>query len=228
MPLSDALFETRIARHVQLPYLLYTVNQPAPPEGYPLLLFLHGSGERGTDLSLLRQHSLPRLLADGLDFPGLVLMPQCPPNSIWSLFQEGLIALLNDIQDHFAVDAARICLMGLSMGGAGAWDLVLHSPDVFAGLVAICPPNRWIFGYPDQLIHVRHIPVWQFHGETDSVVAVEDSRELASVFRALGGEIRLTIYSNTGHNAWKPAFQEPELWPWLLNLRRQAPETSQT
>lgn len=218
MPTTANRFTTTVALRVDLPYLLHRPRDHAAREDWPLVLFLHGSGERGDDLSLVAREGLPRRLADGLDFPAVVLAPQCPQGHVWAQHFDAVMALLARVSEAERVDPDRVVVTGLSLGGASACHLVSTHPERFAALAPMCGPWSWYYVTPA----MARLPLWAFHGDTDAVVSVEDSRRLVARVRELGGVARLSEYPSVGHDVWRPAFDDPELLTWLVTQRRAA------
>src|SRR5205085_1766253 len=154
---------------------------------WPLILFLHGAGERGTDVWKAATHAPPKNVIEQPDFPFIVVSPQCPENRIWS--KDLLLALLNEIEDKYAVDKKRIYLTGLSMGGYGTWDLGLAFPEKFAALAPICGGGELISLFlssrekPEAL---KTLAVWAFHGGKDDIVPVEESERMVAALKKAG------------------------------------------
>lgn len=201
---------------VDLPYLLHVPDGPAPSGGWPLVLFLHGSGERGDDAEQLRRQGLPKRLEEGLAFPAIVLSPQCPVGDVWPQHFPAVLHLLDAVAARHGADPDRIVATGLSLGGAGTVHLVAAHPERFAALAPICGP--WTAYYANAAM--ARLPLWAFHGDADRVVPVADSRRLVARVRELGGEPRYTEYPGVGHDAWASAYADPELLDWLLDARR--------
>ena len=168
-------FERTITTTVGAAYLLYL------PEGYgaepdrrwPLILFLHGRGESGSNLDRVKRHGLARRLDEGLELPAIVVSPQCPAGGWWTT--DVLSALLDEVSEQYAVDADRVYVTGLSMGGYGTWALARRYPDRFAAIAPVCGG-----GDPARACTIRHVPVWAFHGAKDDVVAFEKSEEMVA------------------------------------------------
>lgn len=163
-------FHATIQTVVSLNYLFYT------PKGYqssekefPLVLFLHGIGERGSDLELAKLFGIPKEIEEGVDFPFLVVSPQCPEDTIWANELDALHALLEGTIRDFRVDTSRIYLTGLSMGGNGAWHLAAAYPSMFAAVVPICGWANPLIGFPERIKVLKDVPVWAFHGAEDEV-----------------------------------------------------------
>lgn len=210
-------FETRVTRNVDMGYLLYL-----PPEygetkkDWPLMLFLHGMGERGDDLEMVKKHGPPKLIAGGRDFPFVVVSPQCPGWSWWATEVEALDALLDNICGRYRVDEDRIYLTGLSMGGFGTWALAAHRPDRFTAIAPICGG-----GEPEDAGKIAHLPIWVFHGAQDPLVPVKRSKEMVEALKEAGGDPKLTIYPDAGHDAWTRTYENQELYDWFLEHSRK-------
>ncbi len=216
MTQSAHTFAAELVTAVRLPYLLYLPEGVETRRDWPLILFLHGSGERGTDSSMVRREGLPRRLDEGLELPAVVLSPQCPDGQVWAQQYPAVMALLEAVTEQVGVDPDRVVLTGLSLGGAGIVHLAATHPERFAGLAPICGP--WTFYYVTP--EMARVPLWVFHGEDDPVVSVEDSRMLVSRVEELGGEARLTTYPGVGHGAWREAYADEALLEWMLTRQR--------
>lgn len=198
------------------------------PDGYdagdedaawPLMLFLHGSGERGDDLDLVAVHGPLKEIREGTAFPFVLVAPQLPAERpYWDARELG--ALLDHIEATHRIDAGRIYVTGLSMGGYGTWDLVLHYPDRFAAVVPICGGS-----FPFRARTLARTPIWAFHGALDVIVPLERSAEMARAIQAVGGDVKLTVYPETGHDSWTATYANPALYEWLLSHQRK-PEKS--
>lgn len=185
----------------------------APERRWPLIVFLHGGGERGHRLADARIHGLPKLLDAGTRVPAIVVTPQCEPDTDWD--PHLLHALLLALQARWRIDARRVTATGLSMGGAGCWAWAMHYPDDLAGIAPVCG-----FGRATRIARMRAVPARAYHGEDDTVVPAQASRDLVAALRGAGGQAELTIYPGVGHDAWTPAYADPALLPWLLARQR--------
>jgi predicted peptidase len=184
---------------------------------WPALFFLHGAGERGTDFDGVTRHGPPRIAREQADFPFVIVAPQCPPDQRWQVSL--LLQVLDTAMQTFPIDPARVYLTGISMGGAGAWQLAAAAPDRFAALVPICG-----YGDPNSVGPLRRIPTWVFHGARDTVVLAERSTTMARALEQAGGDVSLTIYPEAGHvGAWERAYADPQLFVWLLQQRISGP-----
>jgi predicted peptidase len=210
---------TETGKTVRVRYLLYLPPLYAESdERWPLMLFLHGAGERGADLEKVKIHGPPKLIAaEGKDFPFVIVSPQCPEDGWWSdeVQIETLDALLDHIVDRYRIDQHRIYVTGLSMGGFGVWRMAARYPDRFAAIAPICGG-----GDPKDAASIRHLPVWAFHGAEDKVVAVERSQEMVDALEKAGGDVTFTVYPQAGHDSWTQTYDDPELYEWFLKHRR--------
>ena len=180
---------------------------------WPLLLFLHGAGERGHDVELVKRHGPPKLIEAGRDFPFVVVSPQCPTGKRWNIF--ALEALLDQVVREHRIDADRVYLTGLSMGGFGVWGMALRNPDRYAAIVPICGGGEARYAHA-----LRDLPVWAFHGDQDEIVALQRSQEMIDAIRAAGGSPRFTVYPGVAHDSWTATYDNPEVYAWLLEQRR--------
>lgn len=194
---------------VNLKYLLYLPAEYEQQESSPLLLFLHGAGERGDDLEQVKRHGPPALIETGKEFPFIVISPQCPAGKWWEPVE--LACLLDEIEEKYKVDKRRIYVTGLSMGGFGTWSLAAHQPDRFAAIVPICGGGETFTTRP-----YSHVPVWVFHGDEDSIVPLSRSEGMVEAMKAAGGAVKFTIYPGVGHDSWSETYRNEELYTWLL------------
>jgi predicted peptidase len=179
---------------------------------YPLLIFLHGSGERGNNLELVKKHGPPSFVENRPDFPFITVSPQCSDGAHWAFKVEELQAMLEKLLTKYRIDTNRIYLTGLSMGGFGTWAWACSQPDQFAAIAPVCGG-----GYPYYTYELIKTPVWAFHGESDDVIPVMKTVEMVEAVNANGGSARMTIYPGVGHDSWVNAYKEEELYIWLLS-----------
>lgn len=217
-------FKSRLTRTVSLNYLLFLPRDYARrrAERWPLILFLHGAGERGTDLAKVKVHGPPKLVATRPDFPFIVVSPQCPEGEIWD--SEALLALLDHVLARYRVDPGRVYLTGLSMGGYGTWALGLRAPERFAAIAPICGGGDVLpvhLGPGERNPALRTLAVWAFHGAKDTVVPLQESERMVEALRRAGcQEVKLTVYPDAGHDAWTATYAKQELYDWFLQHRR--------
>jgi predicted peptidase len=209
--------ECMIEQTVRLRYLLFLPQDYGtnPDRKWPLILFLHGAGERGDDLELVKIHGIPKIVERQHDFPFVVLSPQCPDETTWWDHHRTLKALLDETVANYAVDVDRIYLTGLSMGGYGTWGLAMAYPKLFAAIAPICGG-----GFPEFVSQLKDVPVWAFHGAEDDVVKLEAGQRMVDALRACGGNVRFTVYPGVRHDSWTRTYDNPELYEWFLQHTR--------
>lgn len=184
------------------------------PRTWPLMIFLHGSGERGDDIAKVKVHGPPKLADHDRNFPFILISPLLPAQEDWDIVK--LRQILEHALDTLPVDTDRVYLTGLSRGGHATWRWGAASPARFA---ALAPVAGW--GDASTACALQDVPVWAFHGDRDDVVEPEGSFAMARAIRACGGrKNRLTIYPDLGHNSWDPAYSDPALYLWLLSQSR--------
>lgn len=217
-------------------YLVLKPVEMKVGEEYPLVLFLHGAGERGDDPAKALRH-FPGLMAKPEHrekFPCYLIIPQCREGEQWvnapwtdlkttpmakepSAMLDMAMKVLDKSLREFPVDQSRVYLTGLSMGGYGSWELAMRTPDVFAAVAPICGG-----GDESQAAKLKHIPIWTAHGDADTVVPVERSRRMALAVKDAGGNVHYVEYPKVAHNSWTPAYTDPEgLLPWMFKQKRQ-------
>jgi predicted peptidase len=214
---SNNTFEKQITKTLSAKYLLYLPKDygKEPGKKWPLMMFLHGSGESGDNLEKVKMHGPHKLVAGGKEFPFLVLSPQSPGGG-WNT--EVLGALLDDVMKRYSVDEDRVYLTGLSMGGYGTWDMAMSYPDRFAAIAPICGGSTsW------KARRIKHIPTWIFHGAKDPVVPVRNGQEMYDAMKAAGADVKITIYPEAQHDSWTVTYDNPELYTWFLSHKRGAP-----
>jgi predicted peptidase len=208
-------------------YLLYAPAAYAqePRRRWPLIVFLHGSGERGTDPVLVAKQPLPKTLATTTTFPAVVLSPQlAPPYAWWSDAIGSLDRLVRRVEARYRIDPHRVYLTGLSLGGFGTWHYALDDPGRFAALVPIA--GGYVQGsrqVPSGICRLRNTPIWAFAGTADTIVYPYQSEVLVDALRACGSKVvRFTLYRGVDHfGTWPRAYAEPALWRWLFAQRRR-------
>lgn len=203
-----------------LPYLLHTPAGEADGP-LPLILFLHGSGERGSDPQLVKKYGLPRDLENRPDFPFVVVSPQCPADVRWTELGDEIMAVLDAVLNSASIDRSRIYLSGFSMGGQGAWNLAVEYPDLFAALAPVSgrvPPAP---DFLDRLCRIAALPVWAAHSDGDEMVPSETTQTMVERLRACGGDVHFTLYHGLNHGQTCDAFfQGDALAEWFLSHRR--------
>jgi predicted peptidase len=192
----------------------YYIRYPAgyqTGEKYPVILFLHGAGTRGSDMKVLKENSFFRLTAALPEFP-FVAVAALREEGTWFERFETLMELVRFILGNPFADRNRIYLMGPSMGGYGTWQLAMSMPEYFAAICPIC--GGGMYWNAERL---RDVPVWAFHGAKDVVVRLEESVKMTEAVNACGGNARLTVYPQREHDAWTDTYSNPEVFRWLLS-----------
>lgn len=194
-------------------YLLFTPREYGTQSSWPLLLFLHGSGECGDNLELVKQHGPPKLIAAGKDFPFIVVSPQLPTDKWWEPIE--LLTLIDKICSMYPVDSSRIYVTGISLGGFGTWALAAYASQRLAAIVPICGGGETLWAE-----RIKDLPVWAFHGAHDTIVPLERSQAMIEALEKVGGTPKLTIYPEAGHDSWTVTYDNPALYEWLMAQKR--------
>lgn len=187
---------------------------------WPVMLFLHGSGERGDDLKLVKVHGPPKLVDRRPDFPFIVVSPQCPKDRSWNgeVQLHVLAELIDSVLTRFATDRERVIVTGLSMGGFGSWSLTAKHPARFSAAVPICGG-----GDPDMAGKLKSVPFWVFHGAKDFGVPLKLSESMVAAIEKVGGSAKLTVYPEAGHDSWTETYKNEAVYDWMLAQRRTSP-----
>lgn len=223
-----------------LPYRILYPKDFSTSKQYPVVLFLHGAGERGNDntTQLVHGSALFSNEENRLNFPAIVIFPQCPKEDYWSnvavnrnqqplglkfQYDKGptkalqlTMALMDSIVNESFVKKDQVYVMGLSMGGMGTFEILYRKPDMFAAAIPICGGGDT----EAAKIYAAKVPLWIFHGAQDNVVAPQLSLDMAAKIMEYGGQPNLSLYGDANHNSWDPAFKEPGLLAWLFSLKQ--------
>jgi predicted peptidase len=203
----------------RIEFLLYLPKEyeTDPSTRFPLVLFLHGAGERGTNVNIVATHGPPKQALAGRDFPFILVSPQCPEKKRWE--NDSLMGLLDHLESTLRVDKHRVYVTGLSMGGYGTWSLAQSFPGRFAAVAPICGGGNASATRASP--ELMTLGVWAFHGEKDDVVPVMQTKQMVESFKQAGvKDITMTIYPEDKHDSWTDAYNEPEIYNWLLRHRR--------
>lgn len=195
-------------------YLLYLPEGYSEEKKYPLLVFLHGAGERGDDLELVKIHGPPKLIEAGRDFPFIIVSPQVPLDEWWS--PDTVVWLTKEIIENYSVDTERVYLTGLSMGGFGTWSTAVKYPQMYAAIAPICGG-----GDPSKAHRIKDIPIWVFHGAKDDIVPFGRSEEMYEALKEYGN-IEFTVYPEANHDSWTETYENPEFYEWLLSHKHES------
>jgi len=230
-PATGFLYKTLTLDGQTCPYAVYVPPDYAPDRPWPVILFLHGSGERGNDGFLQTEVGIGTAIRRNHRLvPAIVVLPQCRPNEDWTgPMAQMALRCVEQTSREYRLDGDRVYLTGLSLGGQGVWHIAASLPDRFAAIVPICGFAEYgpDTGVADRIAaRLAHVPVWCFHGETDDRVPVAKAREMIAALRKTGGEPRYTEYKGADHSIWDRTYSDPELWKWLLAQRRGAHPTT--
>lgn len=179
----------------------------------PLVLFLHGVGERGDNIDHVETHGIPKLIASGKKFPFITVAPQCPMYEWWSRSEmvKSLVLLIEKLKNEYRIDYNRVYVTGLSMGGFGTIAIVNERPDLFAAAIAVCGGADF-----SNYNRLKEVPIWLFHGEKDDVHPVEYSQIIYDGLKNINSEVKLTVYDGIDHNSWDLTYDNEDIYKWLL------------
>lgn len=214
-------FEKKVVKSLHLKYLLYLPKSYIDEnKKWPLVLFLHGAGERGNDLEIVKRNGIPKIADKDDSFSFVAVSPQCPEESTWQNHFDALDLLLEEIEKTYSIDKNRIYVTGLSMGGYGTWDFAMRYPDRFAAIIPICGGST----YPELVGVLKDLPIWAFHGAKDDIVPVGESRVLVNILKKYNGNIKYTEYPEAGHDSWTETYNNTKIYEWLLEQKRNNPD----
>lgn len=194
--------------------LKYLYCSPNTDDIIPLIIYLHGAGSRGSELSQMSHAGPIGELEKGRKIPARIVAPQCCGDTWFELF-ETLTDFAENTANESGVDKSRIYLTGVSMGAYAAWQLAMTKPDMFAALVPVCGGGMYW-----NAARLKNMPVWAFHGALDEVVFPEESVKMVRAINKNGGNAKITMFEKADHNAWDPAFSLDEMWEWMLSQKR--------
>lgn len=194
----------------------YILDFPQKAKGnVPLIVFLHGSGERGTDLEMVKAHS-PFTYKNLIKEPVAILAPQCPAGSWWDTVT--IYNLIKEIQKKYKIDASRIYLTGLSLGGWGTLKLAMEHPEMFAAVVPVCAPTDQIM--TSNMNQFKDLNIKIFHGGMDDIVLPENAFRFYQALHPVNPKAELIIFPNDNHNSWDSTYSDPKLYEWMLSKRK--------
>ena len=202
-------FKMEITMEVNINYLVYLPEDYNGQESWPLMIFLHGAGERGSNIEKVKVHGPPKIVEEK-EMPFIIVSPQCPAEQWWKAGELNL--LLDEVIETYKVDTERIYLTGISMGGFGTWAWAAEHPDRFAAIAPICGG-----GEPRMANSLAGIPAWVFHGAKDRVVPLTSSSEMVDALRKVDADVKFTVYPEAGHDSWTETYDNPELYEWFLS-----------
>jgi predicted peptidase len=226
---SAQTFHKKISKSLDYQYLLFLPRDYKAKRGerWPLMLFLHGAGERGTNVWRADFHGPSKYIVNHPEFPFVMVTPLCPSNQVWSV--EILSNLLDETIKKYRIDTNRVYLTGLSMGGFGTWDMALAMPSRFAAVIPIAGGgndgaivlSRLGYCSKEYVQALKSLPFWVFHGGKDAAVDPDESDRMVKSLQRLGvAEVKYTVYPDANHNSWERTYNNPEIYDWLLQHRR--------
>lgn len=195
----------------------YYVYEPKreKEEKLPLVVFLHGAGERGDgegELDKIFNIAIPRMIKEGKKYPAVVLMPQCPSNMVWNDIVFALKNLIDSIVLKYNIDDKKISITGISMGGYGTWEMGMLFPEFFSAMAPVCGG-----GLSWRCFLLKDTPIWAFHGDQDEVVPITNSLELVDAVNKNDGQAKLTILPKHGHDIWHQVYEQTDIIEWLIS-----------
>ncbi|MGG7076594.1 prolyl oligopeptidase family serine peptidase [Clostridium sardiniense] len=179
---------------------------------FPMILFLHGIGERGDDINLVKKYGIHRYLKD-IDIPFSVLSPQCHNNNFWDMHFLDIEILLKEVAKQYRVDINRICLVGISLGAYGAWNFAMQRPNLFKSIVSVAGGAM----LPKYANIIKHIPIYIAHGQNDKEVDVSESLVIAEALTKVGANVKVDIDLNMGHELCTKIFEKNDIYEWMIN-----------
>lgn len=217
--ISEGSFNEEVSRNVSLNYLLYKPeNYKNTSEKFPLIVFLHGAGERGDNLDKVKIQGPLKYIEEGNTINAVVLAPQCPDSIYWQ--PHDVAALIKKTISTEKIDTDRVYITGLSMGGYGTWATAVEYPELFAAAVPVCGAiYRPAYRNP---VHLKEMPIWVFHGALDDVVYIENSNKMVMALKQAGNEkVKYTVYPFANHNSWSETYSNPEMYKWMLKQTKK-------
>jgi predicted esterase len=201
--------------NIPVNYLLYLPQDynKDTTKKWPMMVFLHGAGEVGTDIEKVKVNGPPKLIEQGKQFPFIVVSPQAPQGEGWE--PQVIIRLVRGLQSKYKIDKERIYLTGLSMGGFGTWAIAAKFPNTFAAIAPVCGG-----GDTADIMKLKRMPVWCFHGAKDDIVKPEESYRMVNALKKFNREVKLTVYPDANHDSWTPTYNNDSLYTWLLQHKK--------
>ena len=197
----------------QMKYLIKFPEDYSSDKKYPALIFMHGAGTKGNNLDLVKANPFFKITEKHQNFPFIVFAPQCHTDT-WFDIMETVNAFVEYVSKKEYVDSQRVCLMGASMGGYAVWQMAMGNPSLFAAIVPICGGGMYW-----NARRIAKIPIWAFHGDSDSVVKPEESEKMVNTVNKVGGDAKLTLYKDCGHDAWSQTYSNAAVFEWLLSQK---------
>ncbi len=208
----------KITKDIAVNYVLqFPDDYKKSKHDWPLIIFLHGAGERGDDLSKLYIHGPLKYIENGNKLDAVILAPQCPEKQVWDM--DVLTTLIKEVVMKYRINFTRVYLTGLSMGGYGTWELAIKHPEMFAAVAPIC--GRINYPFLENAKNLKDKPIWVFHGAKDEVVPIINSERMVQALKNAGANPKFTIYPEAGHDSWSKPYSDPKFYEWLLNQEQK-------
>ena len=205
-------FKKSFTQEVSSNYILDLPKDYSERTDWPLVVYLHGYSESGNDLEMVKQNGPPKLVAEGKQFPFVVVSPQCPSGFYWR--GNVIMGLIDHIVENYSIDTSKVYMTGKSMGGYGTWQISHEYPERFAAIAPIA--GGGLFVSPYFMDRLKGLPVWAFHDKRDDLVPYQESVRMVEGVNAAGGNAKLTTYNQGTHDAWTEAYNNDELYDWFL------------
>ncbi|MEP6754742.1 MAG: prolyl oligopeptidase family serine peptidase [Chthonomonadales bacterium] len=216
---TGILFRTYAYKGEDRKYAVYVPRNYDATKKWPMIVFLHGGGECGTDGAKQAAVGLPpAVLLNSEKWPFIILIPQKPVASAnWEAYDDMIMGMMDVEEKDYNIDKTMLYLTGLSQGGHGSWMVGAAHPKLWAAIAPICG-----YGDPTKVgAPLKEMPIWAFHGEADNVVNPEQSKAFVKAVMDAGGTAKLTTYPGVGHNSWDNAYRNEKLWDWFLEHKRE-------
>jgi len=202
-----------IGKTEKMAYLVHYPEGYKKDKKYPVVFLFHGSGSRGTNINTIKANSFFEKTKN-TDYEFITVAPQCHENS-WIDLWENVKAMVDEILLWDFCDTDRVYAIGPSMGGYAVWQIAMSKPEVFAAIVPICAGGMYW-----NAERLKNIPIWAFHGTKDEIIDCHDSQRMVTAVNDCGGNARLTLYPDAGHEIWKRVYEDKEVFDWLLSKRK--------
>lgn len=203
-----------VKTYQKLSYVLRFPDGYEEGKRYPVFLYIHGAGGRGSDIAKISDHVVFRLTEERKETRFIVAAPQCYADTWFEIFEQ-LLAFVDFLKNESFTDPARLYLAGASMGGYTAWQLAMTRPEDFAALIPICGGGMYW-----NAARLKNVPIWAHHGLLDTTVRPEESIRMVNAVNAHGGHARLSIYETVAHDSWNNAFSNPDVYTWMLSQHK--------
>ena len=212
MPQKGMNLTKDFVKKLDMDYLLYLPEDYDGVKKFPVIFFLHGTGERGKNLDLVKKHGVSKIAEAKPNFPFIVVSPQCPVGFPWISLIDELYELLSEIKTEYSVDEKRVFFTGLTIGAEASWLMAIKHPEEITGIVPLT--GGW--KNQEDLLNLKNVAVWAFHGEKDTIAPVESTKTTVDFLIENNGNAKLTVLPECGHDVWTTTYASDELYEWML------------